>query len=197
MKGHVALTPTMRKGVISFRLRCLHSCIISSASSYIYCRRFSLRAQLLYTKKDAAPHTLPHTRVSKRPYPFTYRFHRRCHIIISLSLLSQPGFLHQLLAVDHVGVLCGFLVGVFDLRRSSCRWVRFLEGRWKWSVVSIAMQWNPRRAKRCSCSLLSVSCYAQTGHPSSPPSLTLLPPSSHTLTRLRHLSERRVSVPVM
>lgn len=33
----------------------------------------------------------------------TYRLHGSCHIVISLSLLGQPGLLHQLLAVHHVG----------------------------------------------------------------------------------------------
>lgn len=32
----------------------------------------------------------------------TYRFHSSCHVIVPLRLLGQPGFLHQLLAVDHV-----------------------------------------------------------------------------------------------
>lgn len=31
----------------------------------------------------------------------TYRFHGRCHIVVPLRLLGQPGFLHQLLAVYH------------------------------------------------------------------------------------------------
>ena len=53
---------------------------------------------------------------------WTYRFHSCSHVIVPLSLLGQPGFLHQLLAVDHV---CGW--GLVAVRS------RFYSAVWGWN----------------------------------------------------------------
>lgn len=104
----------------------------------------------------------------------TYRFHCSGHIIISLSLFSQPGFLHQLLAVDH------FLTDIWLLVERLC------SGFWGWG------DWYFR--SQCSEILREPSAAAvpcclsvpprRRGTLSSVPSLSsLTPPPPYTLSQ--------------
>lgn len=58
-------------------------------------RRFS---RIVFAIKPFIRQRSPERR--KKP---TYRLHGSCHIVVPLRLLGQLGFLHQLLAVHHVG----------------------------------------------------------------------------------------------
>lgn len=54
----------------------------------------------------------------------THRFHGTCHVVVSLSLLCQPGFLNQLLTVHHC---CAkrksrFCAATGDFRLLECMW---------------------------------------------------------------------------
>lgn len=119
---------------------------------------------------------------------WTYRFHCSGHIIISLSLFSQPGFLHQLLAVDH------FLTEIWLLVKRLC------SGFWGWGDWYFKSQCSeilrePSAAAVPCC--LSVPP-RRRGTLFSVPSLFPYPSSAlHTLPGLRHRSERWESVPMM
>lgn len=123
----------------------------------------------------------------------TYRFHRSGHIIVPLSLFGQPGFLHQLLAVDH------FFWLIFGCLLSGS--ARVFLG-WEDEVTDI---WNRNAVKSYANLALQLLpavylflCADGAPSPLFPPSLFPHPSSAlHTLPGLRHRSERWESVPMM
>lgn len=103
------------------------SCNRSFTAASLYAGRAFTQTQQLYTDIHAHVSHSYHLSffVFYCYFELTYRFHSSCHVIISLSLFSQPGFLHQLLAINH------FLDDVWLLCRAALRevwgkkWLKF------------------------------------------------------------------------